>query len=426
MGTNQPYANNNAVRKLMIFFLLVYVAEGLGQVAGLISQPLTYFLKTSLGWEADRVTEFTAILTIPWMIKPLYGIISDFVPILGYRRKSWLFLANGLAMGAFVWLAGLTSPSLILWALTLTAIGMAASSTLCGAVMVENGKNSGLTGKFVGQQWLWFSIAGIATSLAGGWMCQNLSPNSAFHTAALITAVAPIGVMAGCFFLIAEEKQEASVEQLKASTRGLINALKSRTLWIVAGFLAFWNFSPGFGTPLYYHMVNTLKFSQEFIGTLGAIGNVGNVLGALAFMFWLHKRLTLKQLLYLSVIMGTISQAAYVLLVGQASAAVLTLLTSAATQIALLTMLTLAANACPDKSEGFSYAALMSVFNLAAQASAIIGSKLYVNWFHSQLSPLIWLSAAFTACAIFLVPMLPKSSLNPQYESQDTSPTSAQ
>src|SRR5262249_8568791 len=161
------------------------------------------------------------------------------------------FIANGLAVGAFAWMGGLTSPSLILWALTLTCIGMAASSTLCGAVMVENGKNNGLVGKFVSQQWLWFSIAGIFTSLAGGWLCQTLSPTSAFHTAALATALAPIGVMAGCLFLIAEEKQSANFEQLKASTRGLVNAFKSRTLWVVAGFLAFWNFSPGFGTPLY-------------------------------------------------------------------------------------------------------------------------------------------------------------------------------
>lgn len=419
MDNNPNPKNQLAVRKLMIFFLLVYVAEGLGQVSGLISQPLTNFLKTALNWEADRVTEFTAILTIPWVIKPLYGIISDFIPVLGYRRKSWLFIANGLAVGAFLWLSAITEPHAIIWALMLTAIGMAASSTLCGAVMVENGKLQGLTGRFVGQQWLWFSIAGVATSLAGGWLCEYLSPTSALHTAAFVSAIAPIGVMAGCIFLIAEKKQAANVAQLKASTRGLLNALKSRTLWVVAGFLAFWNFSPGFGTPLFYYMVNELHFSQEFIGILGAVGSVGSVIGALAFMYWLNRKLTLKQLLYLSVFLGTASQAGYVLLQDQTSALILTGVTAVATQIALLTMLTLAANACPEKSEGFSYAALMSVFNLAAQASAIIGSKLYVGYFNSQLSPLIWLSAAFTAVAFFLVPLLPKSSLNPTSEDSE-------
>ena len=392
----------------MWFFLLVYVAEGMGQVSGLISQPLTYYLKTSLGWNADRVTEYLAILTIPWVVKPVYGLISDFLPLFGYRRKSYLFLSNLLAVGAFLWLARITDPSQIIVALTLTAIGMAACSTLCGAVMVENGKLTGLTGKFVGQQWLWFSIAGVITSLGGGWLCQYLDPTSAFHTAALITAFAPLGVMAGAWFLIVEKKSEMNLEQLRLSSRGLLNALKSKTLWIVAAFLAFWHFSPGFGTPLYYHMVDNLKFTQEFIGILGAVGAVGAVIGSLAYMYWLDKAFTLRTLLYMSVVFGTLSQAAYVLLNGETSALVLTLLTSAATQIALLSMLTLAANACPDKSEGFSYAALMSVVNLATQASAIVGGKLYVDMFHNQLTPLIWLSAALTAVGIVLVPLLPR------------------
>ncbi len=406
-----PAARN--VSKLMVFFLLVYVAEGVGQVSGLVSQPLTYFLKTALGWEADKVTEFMAILTIPWVVKPIYGIISDFIPIFGYRRKSWLLIANGLAVGAFLWMTGLTSPDFILTALMLTAVGMAACSTLCGAVMVENGKNNGLVGKFVGQQWLWFSITGICTSLAGGWLCAYLSPTSAFHIAALISALAPIGVMAGSLFLIAETRQHASVASLKASGKGLLAAVRSRTLWVVAMFLAFWNFSPGFGTPLYYYMSNELKFGQDFIGILGAVGSVGSVLGALAFMFYLHNKFTLKQLLYASVVLGTLSQGSYVLLAGHTSALILTFVTAIATQIALLTMLTLAGNACPDKSEGFSYAALMSVFNLSAQAAAIIGSKMYVNWFHNDLTPLIWVSAAFTAAAVLFVPLLPKDSLNP-------------
>jgi len=411
----------------MWFFLLVYIAEGMGQVGGLISQPLTYFLKTFLQWNPAQVTECLAYLTLPWVVKPVYGLLSDFFPLLGYRRKSYLFLANLLAVGSFLFLFRVTSSSQIVVALFLTAIGMAASSTICGAVMVENGKQTGLTGKFVSQQWIWFSIAGIATSLGGGWLCQHLSPTSAFHTAAAITAFAPVGVMAGAWFLIAEKKSQINVEQFKLSLKGLVSALKSRTLWIVAALLALWNFSPGFGTPMYYHMTDQLGFSQEFIGVLGAIGSVGAVIGSLVYMKWFDKRFTLRQLLYVSIVLGTISQGAYVLLHTERSGLVLSLMTSAATQVALLTMLTMAANSCPDKSEGFSYAALMSIFNLASQASAVFGAKLFTGegitvlhyWtiqqpdfvrhiFQNHLTPLIWLSAVITATGFFFVPFLPK------------------
>ena len=40
-----PLADAGAIRRLMLFFGIVYVVEGLGQTGGLIAQPLTYFLK---------------------------------------------------------------------------------------------------------------------------------------------------------------------------------------------------------------------------------------------------------------------------------------------------------------------------------------------------------------------------------------------
>src|SRR5207244_5380586 len=77
------------IRQLMTFFGLVYFAQGIGQAGGLINQPLMNYLK-SHGLTSDQVAQLFAVLTIPWIIKPLYGLISDLVPLLGYRRKSYL------------------------------------------------------------------------------------------------------------------------------------------------------------------------------------------------------------------------------------------------------------------------------------------------------------------------------------------------
>ena len=32
------------------------------------------------------------IKALPWVIKPLYGILSDAVPLLGYHRRSYLII----------------------------------------------------------------------------------------------------------------------------------------------------------------------------------------------------------------------------------------------------------------------------------------------------------------------------------------------
>jgi hypothetical protein len=156
--------DRGAIRRLMLFFAIVYVVEGLGQTGGLIAQPLSYFLKQVHGWTPVQVAAFLTLFNLPWVIKPLYGVISDFVPLLGYRRKSYLLGANAMAAGAFLWAAQATQPSQLAFAILLTAYGMAISSTLCGALLVENGQRYGASGRFVNQQWLWFNIATTAAS----------------------------------------------------------------------------------------------------------------------------------------------------------------------------------------------------------------------------------------------------------------------
>ena len=91
------------IRRFMLFFGLVYVVEGIGQTGGLIAQPLNYYLKQTFGWTAVQVTAYLTILNLPWIIKPVYGIVSDFLPLFGYRRKSYLILANATATAAYCW-----------------------------------------------------------------------------------------------------------------------------------------------------------------------------------------------------------------------------------------------------------------------------------------------------------------------------------
>ena len=74
--------------------------------------------------------------------------------------------------------------------------------------------------------------------------------------------------------------------------------------------------------------------------------------------------------------------------------------------IATIASLTLAADYCPRRSEGFAFAGLMSVTNLAEICSNTAGAFLYEHLFDGRLGPLIVVSAAATAAAAILVPWL--------------------
>ena len=389
----------------MLFFGLVYVVEGVGQTGGIIAQPLSYYLKEVHAWTPLQVTAFLTVFNFPWVIKPVYGLVSDFLPLFGYRRKSYLILANALAMAAYFLVARLAMPGQLLFALLLSAYAMAISSTLCGALLVENGQRFGASGAFVNQQWLWFNVAAMSASLIGGELIELLPPASALHGAALIAGFTPILVIFGTFYLVEEDRTRVNLPELKNAFRGLVAAFRARGLWVVGLYLFFYYFSPGFATPLYYHMTDNLHFSQGYIGVLGSIGSAGSIAGALLHR-WYLARMTSKRLLQLSIMLGTVTTASFLLLVDETSAAVLNFANGIAAMIALVATLTLAADYCPKRSEGFAFAVLMSVTNLASAASDNAGSFLYDHVFGSRLAPLILVSAAFTAFAWLLIPLL--------------------
>lgn len=389
----------------MAFFAIVYLVEGIGQArVGIIYQPLTHYLK-EIGWTALQVTAYFAVLNFPWVIKPVFGLVSDFVPLFGYRRKSYLIIASLCAAGAYAAIARQAEPGAFALPLLLTAYAMATASTLCGALLAENGQAFRLSSSFVSQQWLWFYIAIMASSFAGGALVETLAALSALQVAAAIAAAAPLAVVLASLFLLDENKVKANAFEARLTFQSMLRASLSAKLHLVALFLFLYSFAPGFGTPLYYFMTDELKFSQSTIGILGAIASAGWIAGALVHRFLL-RGMSAKALLTLSIVLGTLSAASFLLLGDPVTAAIVNFANGVAMMIATIASLTLAADYCPKRAEGFAFAGLMSIMNLAELCSNTVGAWLYDHVFDGRLGPLIVVSAASTAFALVLVPLL--------------------
>lgn len=305
------------IKQLMLFFAIVYVVEGISQARiGIISQPLNYYLKQA-GWTPVQITAYLAVLSFPWLIKPALGLVSDLIPIFGSRRKAYLLIANVGAVAAYAWIPRLTTPNDLILPLLVTSYAMAISSTVCGALLVENGQKFHESGTFISQQWLFFNVALMASSLVGGQLVEHLAPASALHIAAIVAAIAPLAAIFGCLFLVDEKLSSANFPELKKTLRSIAAALKNRKLQVIALFLFLYSFSPGFGAPLYFFMTDDLKFTQSYIGMLGSIASAGGIAGALLYR-WLLWRIKLKALLQLSIVLSTLATASFLLLRGGA------------------------------------------------------------------------------------------------------------
>src|SRR5215813_8468578 len=80
-------------RRLAVLFAVVYFSQGMWYLP---NQAITITLKDR-GLSAGQVATFFAITGIPWLIKPVYGLVSDFVPLFGRRRKSYLYITSAAA-----------------------------------------------------------------------------------------------------------------------------------------------------------------------------------------------------------------------------------------------------------------------------------------------------------------------------------------
>lgn len=414
------------IRRLMAFFAIVYFVEGLGQTGGLISQPLTYFLKTIEGWTPLQVSAFSGLFIIPWALKALYGIVSDFIPLFGYRRKAYIVLANAGAVAAYLAVFWIIRPKALGAFLLFSTFGMAISSTLAGAVLVENGQRLEASDTFVNQQWLWYNIAQMGVGFLGGELVQHLSPAAALHGAALIVAFFPVCTVFAALFLVREAHSSIDVVELKRTFSGFLAALKDKDLWLIGVFLFLYNFSPSFGAPLFWYETDTLKFSQAYIGILGTIASAGLVLGALFYRRFM-KGLSSRTLVNLSILLGVVTTLAFLGFKGEVSAALISFFGGAAGAIYLVAVISLAADFCPKRVEGFAFAALLSIWDVSGWASQPVGSYLYEHAFHSRITPLILVSAAATALIFAFVPMLrlgEKRAGSPAHEAAFNAPRS--
>jgi MFS family permease len=389
----------------MCFFAIVYAVEGIGQArSGIMWQPLSHWLKESFHWTPVAISASVAIFDLPWVIKPLWGAISDFVPLFGYRRLPYLVLANIAGFMAFAWVATLDTPAAVIPALTVTAFAMAISSTLCGALLVETGQKNNATSSFVNQQWLWFNIAQMITTLLAGYLIEIMSPVGALHAAASVAAIAPLAIIGGVW-LIQESRARIDLEALRERLDALLSVFRNRDLWFVAAFLFLYYFSPGFGTPLYFEMTDRLGYSQGFIGVLSSIGAGGWIVGGLLYS-WRLKHLSRPGLLRLSILGGVLSTLSYLLLSTPATAVAIWFVGGITSMIAMIATMSLAAESCPQGAEGFAFAGMMSIVNLTGPLSDISGSALYEHVFNQHLAPLILVSAAATAVVFFLIPLM--------------------
>ncbi|EGZ14481.1 hypothetical protein PHYSODRAFT_332867 [Phytophthora sojae] len=103
IGARPPEGEGGAIReggmpvltsKENLGLLFEYAAVGL--VYGLLPETIYPFMQEYLNCSGAQVTAASQLVVLPWSFKVFYGILSDCLPICGYRRRPYMLIGWGI------------------------------------------------------------------------------------------------------------------------------------------------------------------------------------------------------------------------------------------------------------------------------------------------------------------------------------------
>jgi hypothetical protein len=99
------------------FVFGVLVVYGINQgVGGAFNRVGTdYYMKDVQKVQPSESQIYQGIISIPWLVKPLWGLLTDVLPILGYRRRPYFIFAGKFYPRALSLHLNVLCKDLILW-----------------------------------------------------------------------------------------------------------------------------------------------------------------------------------------------------------------------------------------------------------------------------------------------------------------------
>jgi len=308
----------------------------------------------------------TSIATFAWLVKPLIGYaIDNFL-----SKKLWICFALifNTAMVMVIGTVNLPLAALIA-VLLFNSTGAAFRDVAADGIMCVEGKNYNTTGKIQSVQWIALSVSGLLTGIAGGYIAQKWDYKIGFLW--LIPFYASALVIA---FFYRQSPQIEGHGQKKYALKELKHLLLNKQLMFTALFIFLYQFSPSFGTPLFFIQRDTFGWDKIWIGTLGTIGMVFRIIGAV-FYYKFSQRINIKKWIYISVFVGATTTLSY-LYYTPLTAVIYEIIYSFLGMFIFIMLLDLMARKTAKGFEATSFALLCSFSNLALTAGNLSGAFL--------------------------------------------------
>jgi len=294
-----------------------------------LSLSILDFFKHYLLLQPAEMQFYQSIISLPWSIKLLYGLVADNFPICGSTRKAYLLLSGLISFLSLLPLVFhpdptntfLKSPKVITACLTLNGMAGAFVDVIIDALMVQQSRKDPIYGSedLNSYSWLWLSVGGASGCFLAAYLTQYLDPYYSFMICEIVCTL--LAMVA--FHLNDEIDQEASesYNQLMrkhnaedASSFQRV-AITGRLIWkntknkaiyqTLLYFLMIGVLVPSFGDVQYYFTLNVLHFSKFTFSLLNLLSFLSLFAGILLYNKF-FKNFEIRTMLQMSIVFGLI------------------------------------------------------------------------------------------------------------------------
>lgn len=376
-------------------YVLYFVYFSLGVILELPALPIRYkFINNSI--EPSEYDKIISTVMIPWILKPLYGLVSDNIPMFGYKRKPYIIIMNFTMCLLWSMFFYIEDMSALVFVMFFLQVSLVFTDVMYDSMLVENSRyeEDGRHGELQSICWMMKGIGSTIASILSGFLVRSVS----FNYIILILIVYGIILVTVCIFFL-NEKREGDNGRVKIgrmclfkichSLKRIGHVISQPEMLRPALFIFLLGCTPSSSTPFFYFLVTKLKFDSRALGIISSISNASIAFGSFIYGKCFRNVTFRKFFTVIVVISFTLSLTPIILVRGWNRKIHISdfwfvlsddVFLATFGEIGLMPCLVLVAKMCPNGIEATIYASFVSILNVSGVISGFVGS-LTTKWF---------------------------------------------
>ena len=309
---NKSDENKGQSIRNKISFLLISFYSGLCVISDL---GVKYYFKDQKKVDTTLLTKILSLFKIPYVIKPLYGLLIDFFPICGYKKKSYLFICffiNIISWYIFMCsnnhlYIAIISQLLVNTSLSFTTvIGSAIQVEM--SKMYENKKEGEKSSDLLSQYFITKSIGTLIPSIFKGFLIEKYTNDIIFYISGLISIFIFISGI-----ILVEDKINPKKIRLKLKSNKnnqplisnvieeednnnnnnndnklgqILNLIKDKNVIVLLVIIFILESSPSSVSPLFYYETNVLGLNPKDLGLIDLVSQISIIVVIVIYNYY--------------------------------------------------------------------------------------------------------------------------------------------